>query len=192
MIILEEIEEFLKQIIYPDLERGRPNWDKPHTELVVKYIKQLIEHSEIENLDPTVLIISAYAHDWGYADLYGDKSKISYSEMLDTKKMHMQLGAEKIGKLLNNKIFDGLSSAQKERIIHLVGIHDKISALSETDELILMEADTLGGLEGNIAFGTLNEKEQVRYLNGVKHVRMPKFISKFGRNIANKFLYSSK
>jgi hypothetical protein len=192
MVDLQKMERLLELIIYPDLERGRPNWDKPHTELVVKYVKLLIQNAEVPNLDEAVLIIAAYAHDWGYADLYGAKSKISYNEMLDTKKMHMQLGAEKIEKLLNNKIFDVLSAEQKARIVHLVGIHDKISALSAIDELILMEADTLGGLEGNEKFGTLNDKEQVRYINGVKHLRIPKFITEYGKSIAYKFLNKSK
>ena len=59
------IEEYLKEKILSDLERGRPDFDKTHTLAVVYWLNKIVEHSPELCLDNDVLLISAYAHDWG-------------------------------------------------------------------------------------------------------------------------------
>lgn len=42
-----KVETFLKERILPDLVKGRPNWDKPHTICVVM---KILQH-ESQNLE---------------------------------------------------------------------------------------------------------------------------------------------
>ena len=65
-------DDILKSTILSELEAGRPNWDKPHTEAVVEHIKAIINSEPSLNLDTEVIVIAAYAHDWGYAGLFED------------------------------------------------------------------------------------------------------------------------
>jgi len=60
---IPKIEQKLRQTILPDLENGRPDWDKPHTISVVAKIKEIRNNNPELNLDPVVLVISAYTHD---------------------------------------------------------------------------------------------------------------------------------
>jgi hypothetical protein len=143
-----DVEKFLQDTIFPDLEEGRPNWDKPHTEAVVSYMKEIIENVPSLKEMEDVLIISAYAHDWGYAGLFHDGKPVDIERIKESKKLHMILGAEKIKNLLKEPIFDYLSKEQKERIIHLVRVHDRLDDyLKAEDELTLFEADLMGMLD---------------------------------------------
>lgn len=90
-----KLEKYLQKAIFPDLERGRPGWDKPHTEAVVHHMKKLLLNFDGEKLDEYVLLIAAYAHDWGYSDLFGKGRSLSYSDVSEKKKAHMRLGAKK-------------------------------------------------------------------------------------------------
>ncbi len=178
------IESHLKQTIFPDLERGRPGWDKPHTEAVVRYMRLLLEHWPIsaEELDATVLFIAAYAHDWGYADLFDDGEPVQFDEVKDAKVAHMTRGASKLAALLEDAVFDALSSTQRERAVHLVEVHDKLEQLEDTDELLLMEADTLGALSAGVEHSTFDVASARRYLAAVKRRRLPLFITEYGKS----------
>src|SRR3990167_9208963 len=102
---LIEIEEYLKNKILPDLVNSRGGFDKIHTLEVVDWIKQIIIHNPQLKLDQTVLIIAAYAHDWGYCGLF-KKGQVMTEEIIKpAKPLHMKLGAEKTEKLLNDKFF---------------------------------------------------------------------------------------
>jgi len=59
----------------------------------------------------------------------------------NAKKLHIELGAKKIEKLLDGNFFSFLTDAQKYRCIHLVAVHDKKFEIQDIDELILMEAE---------------------------------------------------
>ena len=178
---LNNIEAYLKEKILSNLERGRPNFDKPHTIAVVYWLKQIIKHSPELNLNETVLLIAAYAHDWGYADMFSQKQQLQYGDVRNAKDEHMKLGASKLRKLLSDKFFSFLTNKQKNRCIHLVRVHDILSDLKDTDELVLMEADTLGGLDTNFVKPTFDFKSNEKYIRGVKDKRVPKFITEFGK-----------
>ncbi|MCD8484338.1 hypothetical protein LRY65_02005 [Candidatus Woesebacteria bacterium] len=107
-------ETILRDTIFPELEKGRPNWDRPHTEAVVKYLKEIIAQTPELKLDRDVLIIAAYAHDWGYADLFADGKPLNFDQVISRKKEHMRLGAEKLEKLLQKPEFDFLTKEQKK------------------------------------------------------------------------------
>ena len=55
-------EHLLQQKIIPDLEKGRPNWDGPHTLAVVDFMKQIIENSPELKLDKDVEFLLTPGH----------------------------------------------------------------------------------------------------------------------------------
>ena len=85
MVSLDLIEKLLSETIYPQLEKGRPNWDKPHTISVVEKMKEILEHSPTLKVDKVVLLIAAYAHDWGYSGLFEDGKKLNLDDVMGAK-----------------------------------------------------------------------------------------------------------
>lgn len=164
-------EKVLRGVILPDLERGRPDFDRPHTEAVVYWMKVLVEGS---GLDEKVMITAAYAHDWGYIDLFPEGS--SYEAIQKMKSRHMEKGAEEIRGLLEGELSEGYSDAQIERVAHLVGVHDRLEQLKDEDEVMLAEADTLGALDVDRVKPTFSAGDNGKYLDEVKVRRRPLFV----------------
>lgn len=179
----EPYEKVLRETILPQLEKGRPNFDKPHTEAVVHYIKEIVSHSEDLQLDLDVLIIAAYAHDWGYTELFEDGVVLQYDNVLGAKKLHMEEGARMTADLLTLGEFNFLTTEQKERVVHLVAVHDNINSLLDIDEIVLMEADTLGGLDSNRVKPSFDTSSNDRYMDGVKRKRYPLFKTEYGKKM---------
>jgi hypothetical protein len=166
---LNLIEKFLVDNIFPDLEKGRPGWDLPHTKAVVYYMKQILHfHPE---LDPIIMIAAAYAHDWGYVGGFDTTRKASFQEVINKKKMHMEVGARKIEELLSKS--DLFTSEQVEQISHLVSIHDKLKEVDTEAEIVLVEADTLGALDVDLVKPTFTKEENARYISLVLQKRFP-------------------
>ena len=67
---LNNLEKYLQEKILPDLEKSRGGFDKIHTLEVAGWLKQIISHNPKLKLDKTVLLIAAYAHDWGYSKIF--------------------------------------------------------------------------------------------------------------------------
>jgi hypothetical protein len=177
----DKIEKYLQRIILPQLERGRTNWDKPHTIAVVHYIKEIIKSSSYLPLDKTVLVIAAYVHDWGYSSLFKDGKPLDYKAVQQAKKLHMKFGEEKVRKLLEELIFSELTDNQKERIIHLVEVHDELRVLKDKDELVLVEADTLGALDTDFVKPDFDFESNKIFINEVEKIRAPLFITEYGK-----------
>lgn len=179
---LGKVEEFLARHIFPELEKGRPVFDVPHTKAVVHHLKEINAHSLSLDLDLPVLICAAYCHDWGYSGLFKGGSPIdSLDTVMEAKPKHMILGAEKTSGLLTLEFFSFLDSQQKERVVHLVAVHDQLDNLSQTDELVLMEADTLGGLDADMVKPTFDFASNERYVRVCRMKRLPLFITDFGK-----------
>jgi hypothetical protein len=176
------IEKILADIIFPELEAGRPNWDKPHTQAVVAKVKEIIEHSPNLKLDKMVLVIAAYAHDWGYAGMFKDGQKLEYKDVMDAKEVHAILSAEKLTKLLKNPAFDILTKEQKDRAMYLVRTHDNLGQWEGIDALVLMEADTLGGLDVSYVTPTFDAASNEKYMQGVRARRLPYFTTDYGKS----------
>lgn len=176
-----EIEVYLRSIIFPDLERGRPNWDKPHTQAVVKYVKEIMRSNPHLQLDDEVMIIAATAHDWGYSGLFEAGRPVTFAENLDKKEEHMRLGAEKAKNLLFESRFNFLSKAQKDRIVHLIAVHDKVAILKDTDELVLMEADTMGVADPTAAKPTHTRAEYEKWRKHTEEERVTRFITDYSK-----------
>lgn len=179
---LGAVESFLAEHIFPELERGRPDWDLPHTQAVVYYLKQILQNTPSAPVDTTVLLIAAYAHDWGYSGLFDAGKPRSIDDIIPMKTLHMELGVQKITRLLTDSFFSFLKPSQKQRVIHLVGIHDKLSHISDFDERILVEADTLGGLDTDRVTPFANKQSSEQYIHGVERKRKPLFITPYGKS----------
>lgn len=183
-----EFEKHLKKKILPDLDKSRGGFDKIHTLEVVDWLKQIINHSPNLKLDRTVLIIAAYAHDWGYAGLFKDNQTMNFNAIENAKALHMELGAEKTKKLLDNERFSFLTDQQKARCVHLVAIHDNKQGIKDTDEIILMEADVLSGLDVNTGKPIFDAESNKKYMESVQGVRIPKFITTYSKNEAKRLI----
>jgi HD superfamily phosphodiesterase len=183
-----EAEKTLRSTIFPELEKGRPGWDMPHTEAVVYYIKQIMKNSPEFRLDPDILVTAAYAHDWGYSGMFESGRPATQAEIIVKKEDHMAIGAQKIQALLQNPVFIYLTNHQKQRIIHLVSVHDKLNQLKDPDELVLMEADTLGVADPKAAMPTHTIPEYKNWLKIVEKQRISKFITKYSKQKVKELL----
>lgn len=188
---LNLIEGYLENKILPELEKGRPNWDKPHTEAVVEYIKAIVDNSPEYELDKAVLVVAAYAHDWGYAGLFENGEPVNIDMVNSAKVAHMTIGAEKIRGLMNNEVFNSMTMAQKERAAHLVLVHDNLETLKDDDEFVLMEADTLGGLDIEKVKPSFDNISNESYMRGVVEKRYPRFLTNYGKSLFDR-LYKSR
>ena len=176
-----DYKQKLQETILPDLEKGRKDWDGPHTLAVVNYIKQIIDHNPQLNLDRDVLLVAAYAHDWGYSKVGITGQVIDRRGVGAVKKAHMEIGADLLTDLLRDPVFAFLTDAQKQRAIHLVAVHDTLDKIHDTDEHVLVEADTLGALDFTKVTPTYNKEDSARYLESTEKKRWPLFITNYGK-----------
>lgn len=168
-MIETKIEEFLQKAIFPDLEKGRPGWDLPHTRSVVHWAKNLTQDDLKYH---KIVVTAAYAHDWGYMGLFSQHTP-TYDQIQEFKLRHMVLGAEKITQLLAGSA--DFTRKEISRISHLVAVHDHLDILKADDEIYLMEADTLGALDTDFIVPTFNLQDNQKYLEEVKSKRFSEF-----------------
>jgi len=183
-----KLEEYLKEKILPDLEKSRGGFDEIHTLEVVDWLKQIIEHNPSLKLDKNVLLIAAYAHDWGYSDMFKEGEVMQFEKVENAKKLHMELGAKKLEKLLKDDFFSFLTDTQKECSIHLVAVHDKKFELKDVDELILMEADMLSSLDVNSEKPVFDTESNNKFMEAMLATRIPKFITEFSKKEAKRLI----
>lgn len=177
----DKVVQLLETRILPELEKGRPNWDRPHTLAVVHWLREILAHSPELDLDASVLLIAGYAHDWGYADLFDKGRPIDREAELRSKPLHMERGAQKLDALLTDPLFDFLTSEQKQRCVHLVRVHDDLEQLSDPDEWVLMEADTLAALDVDRVEPTYDFESNDKYLKETREKRVDRFVTDYGR-----------
>lgn len=185
---LFQLEKFLKNRVLSDLKNGRPGFDLLHTQEVVVWVKRILRHEKKLTVDKPTLIIAAYAHDWGYVGMFGGKKTLAIQKVIDAKAAHMQRGAERLRKLLVDPFFSFLTKTKKDRCVHLVAVHDKLSMLKDVDELILMEADTLSGLDVATEKSHFDAVSNEKFVTAVKETRVPLFITTFGKQEASRLL----
>ena len=102
-----------------------------------------------------------------------------FNEYMKAKKQHMDIGAKNVKNLLEDSVYGDLSEKQKERIIHLVRVHDDLESIKDLDERILVEADTLAGLDTDFMKPTFDPESNEKYLNSVKKKRLSLFTTDF-------------
>lgn len=186
IIDLKVIEQVLADAIFPELKAGRPGWDVIHTQAVVTKLKEILDHSPTLKLDRVVLIIAAYAHDWGFAGMFENGQQLTFDNVKEAKKIHADRSAEKLAGLLKNPSFDLMTEEQKKRAVYLVGVHDKINLLTKPDELILKEADILGALDTDYVKPTFDQASNEKYMNKVREKHIPRFITDYGKEEVEK------
>ncbi|MBU1966685.1 HD domain-containing protein [Patescibacteria group bacterium] len=185
------IERVLRQIILKDLaNKGRPRWDKPHTEAVVywmKYLLKKINHPKL--LNPKILLTAAYAHDWGYANLFSQKTPISIDQARSQKDLHMKKSVEMIERLIYQRLSGYFAQAEVLRLAHLVSVHDFINKLQDEDELLLMECDALGMLDVELVPPTLSLLENEHFMRtSIYQKRLPRFTHDQAKKIAQELI----
>lgn len=158
------IEQIIANKILPQLKFGRGKFDHDHTLAVVDWIKWLIQKNNSSELDSAVLITSAYAHDWGYVGLFKENEGENLQKITQKKAQHMERGARKINYFLKTKLSNYFTREQIQRVIHLVAVHDKIEKLNAEDEIILMEADTLGMIDSDKVKPTFSYEDNKKFL----------------------------
>jgi putative nucleotidyltransferase with HDIG domain len=182
LLLLHEVETFAT----PFLELGRGGWDLAHTKAVVYYAGLLAKE---EDQDIQVLQVTAWLHDIGYFGQFSEGEGGNYKVVKDKKKIHMLIGAEKSREFLErDEIKDLLTTAQKERIIHLVGIHDDLERLVDPDEIVFMEADTLGAIDLSRVTPSFDKNGLKNYIAGLKERRGPRFRTNLGTTILSQLL----
>lgn len=143
------IETVLQNTILPELEKGRKDFDRPHTVAVVYWMKKLLEQLKNPALDSQVLITAAYAHDWGYIGLFEGVDAHDPRVIKERKPLHMEKGAQYISQLIDDKLSSFFTPEQKAATAHLVFMHDKVEELQTEEEILIMEADTMGLLDAS-------------------------------------------
>lgn len=182
-------EQYLIDTVLPQLREGRADWDEPHTKKVVHYVKKIVQNNLDRGLDLDVLVVVAYLHDYGYRYFFDELKEGPTGGR--PKKEHANKSAEYWITIRNNPVFDGFGQDQKDRIEHLIRVHDEIEVLDDIDELVFMEADTLGA----IAMPSNVDPQSMQYRNyiaRVKERRLPRFITDYSKEKAGEiFEYSS-
>ncbi len=189
-LIHPKIERILRQIILKDLaNKGRPKWDKPHTEAVVHWMKHLLVEINNPQINPKVMITAAYAHDWGYAQLFDLTKPVSINDSRSQKDLHMKRSQHMIERLIYERMARYFSAIEVLRITHLVSVHDYPDKLKDEDEILLMECDTLGMVDVDHVKPTLTKKDNQRFLqNSILKKRLPKFIHPPAKDIAQELI----
>ncbi|MBT3250080.1 MAG: hypothetical protein HN846_01115 [Candidatus Pacebacteria bacterium] len=184
------IERILRQIILKDLaNKGRPHWDKPHTEAVAHWMKYLLEKIDNPQLNSKVMITAAYAHDWGYISLFSQKKISSIKEVIPYKKAHMKRSVELIERLISQRLPGYFSQSELLKITRIISVHDDIKNISDEDETLLMECDALGMLDSELAPPTLSAKENDYFMkHSIYKMRLPKFTHPEAKEIAEKLI----
>lgn len=185
------IERILRQLILKDLaNKGRPKWDKPHTECVVYWMKYLLQQlGPSTALNPKVLITAAYAHDWGYTDLFSRKNILTIDQARTKKKIHQQRGAVMIEQLIYRRLSSYFSETEVLRVTHLVSVHDDVYNLKDEDEKLLMECDALSMID-SVRVPPMLDATENEYLmrTSAYEKRLPLFVHDEAREIAEKLL----
>ena len=175
---IEKIPEWEKQVklrAIEYLEKGKQNWDVPHTELVVKRMKEIIENI---NGNPRILVPTAYLHDLGYGLVPKFDIK-NYDKVLDVKVAHAELGADESRKILQ-EIGDFTEDEIKE-IEHLIRVHDRLPDLKTDNEIAICEADSLGMIDVEQIRPSFSKESFQKFLDEFIKFRVPLFKNEFSK-----------
>ncbi|MFX1535407.1 MAG: HD domain-containing protein [Promethearchaeota archaeon] len=161
--VKEAVDEYARKF----LEKGRGDFDPTHTEAAVYYALLI---GSYYGLDPAVLYTSARCHDIGYAGHIERDKAHQFVRVEAAKADHMEVGAERVRTFLEREdIKDHYTQAQKDLIIHLVLVHDRVEDLKTLYEIIIMEADTLAAISLNAldhitVITTFSLKDREKYI----------------------------
>ncbi|MFH1192027.1 MAG: hypothetical protein V1655_00985 [bacterium] len=139
MNLPQKIENKIKEEAIKFLEKGKPDWDIPHTLTAVYWMKELIKK---EGGNEKILIPAMYIHDTGYPIL---KKGYNYEDLMISKKSHAERGGENAKNILSKfKIF---TNSEIEEIVYLIKNHDIHNNLETKNRQLVFEADTLAQID---------------------------------------------
>ncbi len=169
----EKLLLYIKKVFVND------NWTLVHTLSAVEIIKQI---AKSEGADEKILATTMYLHDIGYGGILSDG--YSFSQRIAAKKEHMPVGAKMAKEFLSQ--IGGFTEEEISKITHLIEVHDNVDALITKDELLVLEADSLAAIDPKVPF-SFSEEDVVKYVGFFLTHRAPKFISKKGKELLEKF-----
>lgn len=171
----EELRVLVENYALEILSRGRPGWDVPHTLAVVNWANKL---ARIAGFDVKVLITASYLHDIGYYGQFEGLESAALDKVMDKKEKHMAVGAVMAASFLSSpEIGKYLTEDQIKRIVYLISVHDRVEQLKEPDELVLMEADSLGAIDIDFVEPTYKGEEALFYLETRMIKRRKRFVT---------------
>ncbi len=175
----KKIEEIIKKEAIKLLEKGKTDWDVPHTLLSVKRMRELIKK---EGGEEKILAPTMYLHDTGYP--YIEKND-KFKKMMDAKKNHAEIASENSKKILKKLNFN---PKEIKEISSLIKNHDKHKNIKTKNEQLVFEADSLAQIDWHTITPTFTKKETAKFLNYFKKERLPKIKTKTGKKIQTKLL----
>lgn len=168
------------------LSQGRAGWDIPHTRAVVYYSGEI---APTVGVDLLVGQTAAWFHDIGYFGLFGHGNSDKRGAIKNRKAQHMIEGARYTKGFLDKpEIARFYQPEQSDRVVHLVSVHDKVPELRDLDELVLMEADTLGAIDLAKVTPTFNYDDAMRYIESVHIRRIPRFMTDLGKKYVSELM----
>ena len=171
----------MKSKVIPYLEKGRPNWDAPHTLETVDWIKRLLK---TEGGNRKILISTMYLHDIGWYNLFDDED-CNYDKVKSKRDEHMKQGAKLSREILNELHY---SPDEIDRIAHIVSIHDNLKKIESPYEFLVMEADVLGQLSAPQKNTGFSRDDYIKFTTFVKDKRRPLFRTKTGKMFLDNLL----
>lgn len=169
----EPLWKLVKDFSLQYLEKGRKNFDVPHTKGTVYWVFRLatdynkrIEDGEISGKSPVdidVLITSAWLHDIGYFGKFEGEARAD--QIRGKKTEHMSVGAKIAGSFLIEYASEHLTIDQIGQVIDMIGGHDNLDEEKTDSEAIFLEADTLGGIDVTWVEPTYRGEEALNYLD---------------------------
>lgn len=178
----KELEEKVKSKAIEYLEKGKPNWDIPHTLRAVYWMKELIKK---EGGNEKILVTTMYFHDIGYPNL---QEGYNFNDLIKSKPNHSKLGAFEAKKVLGN--FEEFSEEEIEKISKLIENHDNkeliLTLNPETDEyshnqILVRESDGLSKLDWYNVTPNFDKENTAKYLEYFKERSVPCFKTETGK-----------
>jgi len=174
----EKLLSYIKGVFVND------SWTLKHTLSAVKIIKQIAKSG---GANEKILASAMYLHDIGYSGLLADG--YSFSQRIAAKKEHMPVGAKMAKEFLTQ--VGGYTNKEISQITHLIEVHDRVDELKTRDELFVLEADSLASIDPKVPF-SFSEEDVEKYVGFFLSHRAPKFISKKGKELLEKFSNENK
>lgn len=170
----------LQNIVLDILKSGRPNWDIPHTLASVYWMKKLLRN---EKANEKILISTMYLHDIGYS-----RSKGDFNTRHDTvlaKSDHMKNGVKIARPILDELDY---TKKEKEKILHLISVHDNIEKLKTKYEKLVFEADSLAQIDIQRAKSNFKGSDRHIFIDRFIKERAKLFKTKTGKHFLSKLL----
>lgn len=172
-------EKQIKSEVVKLLQKGKPDWDIPHTLDAVKWIKILIKE---EDGDERILVPTMYFHDTGYPLL---KEGYNFEELIRSKEKHEERSANNAKEILPKLSF---SEEEIDEISSLILYHDELDKITTKNQQLVFEADSLAQVNWNEVKPNFDKENCMKFMDAFKKNRMPLFKTKTGKRILSVLL----